>query len=445
MALQTGSTSCLKLSKLQRRWSLLFAAAILALAMLACGFLGASSRSNSDRVAVVKRLPTLTRTPLPTLSPTLDPSSGQVTVLTTEPVLISPAPPPVLAPTFTPASNEAEALASNIPQADTGPMLTALVNLNVRTGPGTDYPILGKLTPGESIQIIGQNPEQTWWQIVYPPGSGSPGWVSGDTQYSTASSIEAVAAAQLPPPPPPTVTPTLAPAPVIQPTQPLALATDAPNALPSQTPISDGDSTAEPTATSVPGPPGWAFAGVRLYPDQGDETLLVYGNLINNTGSSQELWAITGDFYDAGGKIISDKDKTYAYWPVYVIPSGAEVPFEILVDDVDDGATDYNLDVEAQPSDDTPHQDFEFLEVNQWNEDEFYCLKGKVRNLGSELQDYLFIAAVLYDSQDQVIRFGDYQELGHIGLEGDKTSKFQICVDALNQAVARYELQAWGR
>ena len=89
--------------------------------------------------------------------------------------------------------------------------------------------------------------------------------------------------------------------------------------------------------------------------------------------------------------------------------------------------------------------DFEFADLNQWTEDDVYCLEGKARNLGAGVEDYLIIAAVLYDAQDNVVNFGDYQEFGRIGLAGDTSSDFEICVDPPYQNVVRYELQAWGQ
>jgi len=183
---------------------------------------------------------------------------------------------------------------------------------------------------------------------------------------------------------------------------------------------------------------------VRVYPDQYQDGLLLYGNLINNTGSTQELGSITGTFYDGQGQVIADEDKTYSYWPAYTVPPGGDVPFELAVDEID-SAADFKLKAEAQPSDDTPRQDFEFSDVEQKNKEAAYCVQGKVQNSGGALEDYLVIAVVLYDDQNNVINFGDYSEFGTGTGEDDENVKFEICVDPLNQAVARYELRAWGR
>lgn len=428
-------------SRHQLPWPALISVVALAVASLACGFLGSGSLSHPDQVGVVKRLPPLTRTPLPTLSPTLAPASNLAAALTSEPGLAASTATPVLIPTFTPASSELLVSASNVPQASNGPMLTVLVDLNVRAGPGVDYPVLGSLAPSQSFQISGKNPEGTWWQIIYPPGSGSPAWVSADVQYSTSSSVEAVQIAQLPPPPP-TATPTSAPTPTIQPTQPPALATGVPTALPSPTSVPMSDSTAEPTTTSVSAPPGWVFASVRLYPD--DDNMLLYGNAINNTGSLQTIESITGAFYDKNGKTVSDDDEVYTYWPVNDVPPGSSVPFELVAENLDDDVVDFKLSAEAELGRDAPRQDFQFADVKQWTERDSYCVSGAVQNAG-ELNDYLVVAVILYDAQDNIVKFSDSGVFDAGDGIDEENSPFEICIDPPNQDVARYEVEAWGR
>ncbi len=198
------------------------------------------------------------------------------------------------------------------------------------------------------------------------------------------------------------------------------------------------------TATQTPLPEDWAFSGVRLYPDEYDDGLLLYGQVTNNTGAAQELFEITGTFFDAQGQVIAEPDSSYAYWPGYVLPAGGRMPFELVVDGIDSAAK-FDLQVEAEPSGETARQDFTFSDINQWTEDDVYCLEGNLRNPGSELEEYLIIAAVLYNSQDEVVNFGDYEEFGRAGLVGDETSTFEICVSPPNQGVARYELLAWGQ
>jgi hypothetical protein len=89
--------------------------------------------------------------------------------------------------------------AENVPaQPTAATSVSGRVNtpeLNVRTGPGTDYPQVGTLTNGQQVEIVGRNENGSWWAIPY--GSGT-AWVfsnlvaaNGDT-----SQIPVVAAPQ---------------------------------------------------------------------------------------------------------------------------------------------------------------------------------------------------------------------------------------------------------
>jgi hypothetical protein len=100
-----------------------------------------------------------------------------------------------------PAAADAPVLQA--PTAEPGqPTMTALVDLNVRTGPGTNYPVVGALRAGTSALIVGRSPSGFWWKIECPPGAGTECWSSAGAQYSTATDATGVAVAAVPPPPP---------------------------------------------------------------------------------------------------------------------------------------------------------------------------------------------------------------------------------------------------
>ncbi len=60
--------------------------------------------------------------------------------------------------------------------APTGLTLTARTSLNIRSGPGVTFAILGRLPYLQSAQILGRNSATTWYQIQY---GALTGWVSG--------------------------------------------------------------------------------------------------------------------------------------------------------------------------------------------------------------------------------------------------------------------------
>lgn len=79
--------------------------------------------------------------------------------------------------------------------------LTVLVpTLNVRSGPGTGYPVIGTLRQGDQAPIVGRHSASGWWQVK--PGSGSTGWVSGSPALVRVSG-DTAAAPEAPAPPMP--------------------------------------------------------------------------------------------------------------------------------------------------------------------------------------------------------------------------------------------------
>lgn len=223
---------------------------------------------------------------------------------------------------------------------------------------------------------------------------------------------------------------------------PTPFPTSLPAATATEEPTPTSVPTPTPTAIPTPTPSAWLFAGVRVSPAADGNGLLLYGDIINNTGSSQILKVITATFHDAQGQVISPSDIT-DYWPTEAIPPGAQVPFELKVAGVS-GMANFDLSVEAVPGDQTPRQDFEFSDLNQTNVGEGYCLAGTLRDQGSELREYLVIVAILYDPQNNVVNFGDYYESDPEGESDEHTLDFELCVDPLGQNVARHELRAWG-
>jgi hypothetical protein len=74
--------------------------------------------------------------------------------------------------------------------------------LNVRTGPGTDYPIVGVLSQGNVVEVVGKNAAGNWLQIAYPMGSEGRAWVAA-AYIELAGSLATVLEVSAPPPPMP--------------------------------------------------------------------------------------------------------------------------------------------------------------------------------------------------------------------------------------------------
>jgi len=126
--------------------------------------------SMSDRLtAYEERLAILEATDTPTPTPTASPTASST-------------------PTATPTPDSAT--------------VTITRRMNVRAGPGTNYPIVGQAEAGSQYPISGRNPASTWWQIIY---GGQFAWVY--SPLVTATNPHIVQAASFIPTPPPTPVP----------------------------------------------------------------------------------------------------------------------------------------------------------------------------------------------------------------------------------------------
>ena len=94
---------------------------------------------------------------------------------------------------------------SNVPPAPPpsgAPAATAIEFVNVRTGPGTTYPVLGVASPGASAEVSGKSADGGWWQVLVPAQFSSTGfgWVSAD--FVITQNTDSVPVVDAPAPPP---------------------------------------------------------------------------------------------------------------------------------------------------------------------------------------------------------------------------------------------------
>jgi heat shock protein HslJ len=94
--------------------------------------------------------------------------------------------------------------------------ITADPGVNVRSGPGTNYPIVGFAPLGATGEIIGRSADGEWWVTPLPSVPGGLGWVS--TAWVQATGAENVPVIPAPAPPAPNATPTPLPQPTATPT-----------------------------------------------------------------------------------------------------------------------------------------------------------------------------------------------------------------------------------
>jgi uncharacterized protein YraI len=89
------------------------------------------------------------------------------------------------------------------PPAAGVPAAMAVDYVNVRTGPGTNYPVLGVAAPGAYGEVSGKSADGAWWQVKVPTTLIASGlaWVSAS--YVVTENTDGVPVVEGPPAPPP--------------------------------------------------------------------------------------------------------------------------------------------------------------------------------------------------------------------------------------------------
>jgi hypothetical protein len=105
-----------------------------------------------------------TQTPQPSLQSTLDTPTSNISTPTPIPIetLLTLNP-----PTITPTSTPSTILASPKDQP-----------VNCRFGPGTSYAVAGALILGRQAEIIGRNPDSSWWYVRNPSNPSTSCWLA---------------------------------------------------------------------------------------------------------------------------------------------------------------------------------------------------------------------------------------------------------------------------
>lgn len=89
------------------------------------------------------------------------------------------------------------------------------IGVNVRTGPGLEYPVIGVAPITSQSEVVGVSQDRTWWVVNVPSSQNNQGWVADE--YVEVENGENVLVIPAPPTPTPAAspTPTATPAPEI--------------------------------------------------------------------------------------------------------------------------------------------------------------------------------------------------------------------------------------
>ncbi len=126
--------------------------------------------------------PTLTTTAAPSRTATLAPSATPTPAATWTP--LSAATPTATATALPP-------MATSTPE---GPAVQIQANANLRSGPGTAYPVIGAARTGQLLPVLGQTDD--WWQIAL---AGRTGWIWSALVAPNAAAAQAPEVSDFPP------------------------------------------------------------------------------------------------------------------------------------------------------------------------------------------------------------------------------------------------------
>ncbi|GEM_PF-1714623 len=94
---------------------------------------------------------------------------------------------PTSEPAATPASDQEEATATPAatppPAEEQAVQVQALTNLNLRSGPGTNYGVAGALAENAELTVIGRNEDSSW--LYVETDKGDEVWLTGDPTLVT--------------------------------------------------------------------------------------------------------------------------------------------------------------------------------------------------------------------------------------------------------------------
>ncbi len=183
-------------------------------------FLIAVGCNANQQPAEVAQAPTPTLHPTFTPTPTLDIGAPAPTA---PPTPTSQTPPePTQAPDTEPTQPPSEEPPTPTPEPPTPtpapPQVEVTANtVNLRAGPGTNYPRVGQAKQGQTFEIVAKNPAGTWFQIDV---NGKTVWIINDARWTrpVGDTGGIVVAENIPTPPPtprprPTATPKPTPTP----------------------------------------------------------------------------------------------------------------------------------------------------------------------------------------------------------------------------------------
>lgn len=133
----------------------------------------------TEAVTITPATPTAEATPAPAAT-----ASTVLTNTTTAEPTAAPASATTVTTTTAPA-------VSSVTDEATVAVVRSTTRLNIRSGPGTTYAVIGKAEPAQPLTIVGRTTDGSWVEVQLPEATETTGWVAA--QYVAIGSEAAIA------------------------------------------------------------------------------------------------------------------------------------------------------------------------------------------------------------------------------------------------------------
>ena len=168
--------------------------------------------------------------------------------------------------------------------------------------------------------------------------------------------------------------------------------------------------------------------------------LEIFGELQNTGNQNLKFIKLTATFFDSDGKVIGTK-WTYANTDILLPGEKAPFAFMQLISEEKDYKS-YGLEVTScREKTEEPYRNFEFLNTSSYiNDNDYYCVKGEIKNTGTQNIEYVNVIITSYNAKGKVI-----SATSHLiaGLEAGGIASFDTWTlpSGISSEIANYSLQ----
>lgn len=166
----------------------------------------------------------------------------------------------------------------------------------------------------------------------------------------------------------------------------------------------------------------------------------IFGELQNIGNRNLRFIKLTATLYDSDGKVIGT-DYTYASTDI-LLPA-EKAAFSIMKGPTGEDYEYYVLEVTScKETTEEPYRDFEFLNTSSYiNDNGYYCVKGEIKNTGTQNIDSVGVIITFYNTEGKVISVSGISLIADLEAGGIASFDTWTTPDWISSEIASYSLQ----